>query len=393
MISTNGMDWSYIPMPVVGGSPPPFGSLVILGQFTDITYANGTYYAVGGFRAAGGQAGTVMATSTDLVNWAIPFNASFSTITAGNGVFVAADSPVGDNIYTSADGVAWQQIKGFRSELAPPVEATFQNGLFTLMRLSSFGVGKNQLLSYSSDGLNWQTSFSTSTPVSAAYIRRVAAGGGYYVLADGPSIEYTSALDSGNWTKVNLALTSPQGTSCDVSYGNNVFVAVALGKLFKSGQLTGVENIKFVKQPASASITTGATTTLSVVVQGSDPISFQWRRNGTNLIGQTQRTLTLTNATASSAGDYDVVVTNPGGDFISNTATITVNFAEMLLYAGLTLRGNIGDRFLVEYQDSLDPATWHSISTVTLAAPTYVYIDYDSSAHPGRYYRATFQSP
>jgi len=58
---------------------------------------------------------------------------------------------------------------------------------------------------------------------------------------------------------------------------------------------------------------------------GTEPLSYQWRFNETNIVAAaTNRVLTLNNLQFSSAGNYSVVVTNAGGSQTSSNATLTV---------------------------------------------------------------------
>jgi hypothetical protein len=67
-----------------------------------------------------------------------------------------------------------------------------------------------------------------------------------------------------------------------------------------------------------------------VAATGLDPLTYQWRKNGSNLSdggnisGVTNATLTLTNVQASDAGTYLVVISNTGGLTVSSNATLTV---------------------------------------------------------------------
>ncbi len=76
-------------------------------------------------------------------------------------------------------------------------------------------------------------------------------------------------------------------------------------------------------QPATQTVTAGATVTFTVTASGSP--TFQWRKDGATLTGATAATLTRTNVTAADAGAYSVVVTNSAGSATSNVATLTVN--------------------------------------------------------------------
>ena len=77
-------------------------------------------------------------------------------------------------------------------------------------------------------------------------------------------------------------------------------------------------------QPASQTAVAGATITLSVTASGSSPLTYQWRRDGTNLTGATSASLVLNAAQPGDSGYYSVVVTNPNGTTTSTTATINV---------------------------------------------------------------------
>jgi hypothetical protein len=89
--------------------------------------------------------------------------------------------------------------------------------------------------------------------------------------------------------------------------------------------------------------THGATFTVSLT--GATPLSYQWRRDGTNPIGpltvtgSRTATLTLTNLQAFDAGGYSVVVTNNYGAVTSTVAGLTVEARPLLTAVGLTTNG------------------------------------------------------
>jgi hypothetical protein len=144
------------------------------------------------------------------------------------------------------------------------------------------------------------------------------------------------------------------------------------------------------KQPASFAGTIGGTATFTVGAQGTDPISYQWRKNGSNIAGATNNSITLENVSFET-GDYDVLVTNPAGTTTSSKATLSINFADVHTYSGITLRGAVGDKFLIESQDQLDPASsWQTVTNITLSASRYIWIDYDSPDQGKRFFRATY---
>src|SRR5207245_4976328 len=80
-------------------------------------------------------------------------------------------------------------------------------------------------------------------------------------------------------------------------------------------------------QPASQVGNAGDSVSFSVVAVGTEPLTYQWRKDGELLAGATQSSLTLTNLQGSDAGNYDVVVSNAWGSVASAVALLSVNLA------------------------------------------------------------------
>jgi len=87
-----------------------------------------------------------------------------------------------------------------------------------------------------------------------------------------------------------------------------------------------VVNMKplIAEHPVSVDANAGTTTVLSVSAEGSEPLTYQWRLEGTDLPGQTNDTLSLGPLLSSHAGRYSVSVANPFGTVQSRTAIVTV---------------------------------------------------------------------
>ncbi|MDP3679829.1 MAG: LamG-like jellyroll fold domain-containing protein [Flavobacterium sp.] len=67
-------------------------------------------------------------------------------------------------------------------------------------------------------------------------------------------------------------------------------------------------------QPVSQSLCNGSNVTFTVVADANgDPLSYQWRKNGSNIIGQTASTLTINSIASGDAANYDVVISGPVG--------------------------------------------------------------------------------
>ncbi|MBP6250935.1 MAG: hypothetical protein KA386_05775, partial [Leptothrix sp. (in: Bacteria)] len=78
-------------------------------------------------------------------------------------------------------------------------------------------------------------------------------------------------------------------------------------------------------QPASQTVTEGATATFSVVASGQGTLTYQWRRGGTAVSGATSSSYTTAATAASDHGaSFTVVVTDSNGSTTSSAATLSV---------------------------------------------------------------------
>ncbi|MGC4072552.1 MAG: pectinesterase family protein [Nibricoccus sp.] len=76
-------------------------------------------------------------------------------------------------------------------------------------------------------------------------------------------------------------------------------------------------------QPVSNNVVAGSSVTLSVTASGSG-LTYQWKKNGSDISGATGASLVLANAVPSDAGNYTVVVTSAGGSTTSSVARLAV---------------------------------------------------------------------
>ena len=132
-----------------------------------------------------------------------------------------------------------------------------------------------------------------------------------------------------NGAKTSLLIISNVQTASAGNY--SVVVSNALGTTMSSNAVLSVVALPIVTtQPTSQSVAEGVNVSFTVTVTGTAPLTYQWRRNGTNLLnggslsGATSSTLTLNNAQPAQAGIYTVVVSNPAGSVNSSNALLTV---------------------------------------------------------------------
>jgi len=99
-------------------------------------------------------------------------------------------------------------------------------------------------------------------------------------------------------------------------------------------QLVLADAVKFVwpsvmppvvlSPPLGQTINAGDEVSFYVLAAGAEPLSYQWRFNGTNISGATGTSHCIQTVVASDAGAYDVVASNPGGTTNSSAAVLTV---------------------------------------------------------------------
>ena len=78
-------------------------------------------------------------------------------------------------------------------------------------------------------------------------------------------------------------------------------------------------------QPADQSVTEGQTATFSVTATGTAPLTYQWKKGGTDISGATSSTYTTpATVSADNAAVFTVVIRNDKGSYTSINATLTV---------------------------------------------------------------------
>jgi Immunoglobulin I-set domain len=82
-------------------------------------------------------------------------------------------------------------------------------------------------------------------------------------------------------------------------------------------------------QPVSQTVGVGQSATFFVIASGSNPLSYQWQRNGVNIESATSSSYTTpAAASADNAAKFTVVVSNSAGSATSNGAILTVTSAQ-----------------------------------------------------------------
>ena len=148
-------------------------------------------------------------------------------------------------------------------------------------------------------------------------------------------------------------------------------------------------------QPLNQNASTGANVNFTVGATGSNPLSYQWRFNGTNLAGATNPSLSLTNVQTASTGAYDVVVSNTAGLAASAPATLALSLPEVQFLsvamlpngqAQLLFSGVPGQDYVIQASTNL--ADWIPISVLTASNGPLPFVDPAATDFTCRFYRA-----
>ena len=79
-----------------------------------------------------------------------------------------------------------------------------------------------------------------------------------------------------------------------------------------------------IGQPTNLTVNATETAAFTVSATGIPDPTYQWLKNGTNVLGATSATLIIVNAQANDVAAYSVIVSNASGTVTSDSATLTV---------------------------------------------------------------------
>jgi hypothetical protein len=121
-----------------------------------------------------------------------------------------------------------------------------------------------------------------------------------------------------------------QFTMTNVQSGNaGAYQAVATNSFGSVTSIVATLNVLprapyFITQPQDVAVNAGSNFTLIGLANGSQPIAYQWQRNGGKIAGAVLPSLVLTNPAVADSGRYALVASNIAGVSTSAVAQVTV---------------------------------------------------------------------
>ena len=228
------------------------------------------------------------------------------------------------------------------SSYTTPTETSSDNGAqFTVVVSNSVGSGTSNIATLSVATAPVPPSITAQPANQTIFANQTAT---FSVIANG-----TAPL-SYQWRKNGAAIngatsssyTTPAETASDNGALFSVVVSNSAGNAISNNATLTVNPDpvapSIASQPTSVTITAGQTATFSVTASGTEPLSYQWQKNGAAISGATSASYTTSAETTSDSGaQFSVVVSNSVGSATSNTATLTVTTPGQLSSSVLSL--------------------------------------------------------
>lgn len=164
----------------------------------------------------------------------------------------------------------------------------------------------------------------TSQPTGGTFCQGTATLS-FQVTAVGSGLTYQWRKDGTNIPAANAATFTLNNLQPSDAGSFDVLVSGTCGNVTSNAAVVVVTQLPQITQQPSPtlSICQGQPISLTASATGNN-LTYQWRRNGVNLAGETSSTLTIGNAPTSASGNYDVIVSNGCGTVTSSISALNV---------------------------------------------------------------------
>ena len=220
--------------------------------------------------------------------------------------------------------------------------------------LKASGTSDPAFVAYNTNAMNIPPAAIMSQPASQVVCANVSNNATFSATASGSGLTY-------QWRKNGTDISGATGSSYTVT---NVISSSAGEYRVLVSNYTGSVlsdpaylNISIASQPTAGPLTFATGTSDTLTVSATNAVSYQWKRNGTDISGATGATYIINPVTTANAGTYTVQAINPSNsgcaNILSNSAIVT---------AGTTLYSKPGVALNI-------PASWGVATDGTGSTP------------------------
>lgn len=257
--------------------------------------------------------------------------------------------------YSSNSGSTWTSATNNTGSTSTSYTATgLTNGTAYIFRVSAINSAGTGTASSNSSAVTPSTTPGAPTSVAGTagnaqvaltWTAPTSTGG---AAISGYKIEY-SANNGSSWTTAtsNTGSTSTSYTATGLTNLTTYLFKVSAINVAGTGTASsnsasitpGAQTPTISSHPASSTRTAGQSVTFSVSASVTDggTLSYQWKKNGTN-VGTNSASYTISTVSSSSADTYTVTVTNTKN---STTASVTSNIASLTIVGAPTAPQNV----------------------------------------------------
>ncbi|MHC1769267.1 MAG: LamG-like jellyroll fold domain-containing protein [Verrucomicrobiia bacterium] len=151
------------------------------------------------------------------------------------------------------------------------------------------------------------------------------------------------------------------------STGDNTGAPMAFVQ-YRAFGATRVSPPTILRQPAGGSRIVGGSYQFDVVFGGTDPFSFQWQKDGSDIAGAVGATLSLTNLQLSDAGAYRILVRNAAGEAVSEPAQLIVSSDTVPPQMASAYHTVDGKQVVVVFDENLDASSANTPGNYTISS-------------------------
>ena len=238
-------------------------------------------------------------------------------------------------------------------------------GAYSVVVSNSAGSATSQTATLT---VNASTTAPTITTQPQSLTRTAGQSAAFTVVASGTApLRYQWRKDGVNISGATSASYAIGNVQSSHAGSYTAVVSNSAGSATSSTATLTVSRIppNITSQPQSHIAMVGANVAFSVTATGTEPLSYQWRKNGGNLTngsrisGVNAAALTIASAQTTDSGNYTVIVSNSSGAVTSSSVLLTVN---PLSETKLSVRAS-GNQIILSWSD---PAvTLEEADTVT----------------------------